>query len=417
MRRVLVARAIVCAIAAPLTTGCATVGMVMIMYAVSREKGSFASDKISATTLRTLGQDLGYNLDHEGALATFQQAIAVDPDHPAAYRLAAATAWIRLLFQQGAVTAEDYLGQARADRQKTPPSRELDAFFRKHLARAVSLAEKRTKANDADADAHFQLGAAHGFLATYAATVEGKMFDSVRAARRAYSEHERVLALDPSRKDAGMIVGMYRYAVSTLSLPTRLVASLMGFSGGRERGIRMVEEAAQYPSDIQTNARFALIVIYNREARYDDALGVIRTLQRKFPRNRLLWLEAGSTELRAKRPAEARRWLEEGLAKLATDPRPLAFGELARWRYYLGASLVGLKQVDAATSELQSALTVPARPWIHGRVHTELGKAADLERDRARAVREYEQAARLCAGDGDDAGAREARILTKDGYR
>ena len=52
------------------------------------------------------------------------------------------------------------------------------------------------------------------------------------------------LDLDPSRKDAGLIVGMYRYAVSSLSLPSRLMARLAGFGGGRDRGLRMVEEAA-----------------------------------------------------------------------------------------------------------------------------------------------------------------------------
>ena len=66
------------------------------------------------------------------------------------------------------------------------------------------------------------------------------------AARRAYDEHERVLALDPTRKDAGMVVGMYRYGVSTLSWPWRLVAGMAGFGGGKDRGLRMVEDAAAF---------------------------------------------------------------------------------------------------------------------------------------------------------------------------
>ena len=59
------------------------------------------------------------------------------------------------------------------------------------------------------------------------------------------------------------------------------------------RGLRLVEEAAAYASDVQANARFTLIVIYNREQRYTDALRVIHELQLQYPRNRLLWLEAG----------------------------------------------------------------------------------------------------------------------------
>ena len=102
----------------------------------------------------------------------------------------------------------------------------------------------------------------------------------------------------------------------------------------------MVEEAAHYPSDAQPNALFALILIYNREGRYDDALRVIGELQQRFPRNRLLWLEAGNTALRAGRPADAKAALEEGLAQLSRDPRPRAQGEDARWHYAHGAALV-----------------------------------------------------------------------------
>ena len=42
-----------------------------------------------------------------------------------------------------------------------------------------------------------------------------------------------------------------------------------------QRGLRLVEAAAAYPSDVQTNARFTLIVIYNREGRFDDALRIV----------------------------------------------------------------------------------------------------------------------------------------------
>ena len=107
--------------------------------------------------------------------------------------------------------------------------------------------------------------------ASYGATVEGKVLASFRAARRAYDAHENVLELDPSRKDAGLIVGTYRYIVSALSLPMRLMAYVAGFGGGKERGLQMIEEAAAHPGLTQTDARFALLLLYNRERRFDDA--------------------------------------------------------------------------------------------------------------------------------------------------
>ena len=98
------------------------------------------------------------------------------------------------------------------------------------------------------------------------------MLGAFRAAREAYEEDETVLTLDPGRKDAGLIVGTYRYVVSALALPLRWVAYMAGFGGGREKGLQLIEEAADYHGDNQTDARFALVLIYNRERRYDDAL-------------------------------------------------------------------------------------------------------------------------------------------------
>ncbi|HXT70109.1 MAG TPA: hypothetical protein VN700_10165 [Vicinamibacterales bacterium] len=328
-----------------------------------------------AAELRAKGVELGYNLDHAAALDVFQEAIAADPTHPSAYRLVAATLWISLLFKQGAMTAEDFLGQATSSAAPRPKVADLDGRFKESLNKAIALAEGRLRERgQSDVDAHYQIGAAYGFLATYTATAEGSMMSALGPSRRAYSEHNRVLELDPARKDAGLIVGLYRYGVSTLGLFSRLVANLAGFGGGRERGIRLVEEAAATPSDVQTNARFSLIVIYNREARYADALGVIRQLQQLYPRNRLLWLEEAGTALRAGRALEANAAIEKGLAMCATDSRPRAFGEAARWRYQHGLILVALKQNTEAEAEFRAALTGESLAWVRERVRLELNR-------------------------------------------
>jgi len=367
----------------------------------------------ASAALRARGLELGYNLDHDEALAAFNAAIAADPEDPAPYRLKAAATWIALLFEQGVITVDDYLGQARANVQRSPPTAELDTAFHQALRQALTLSEQRLKNHPADADAHYQVGAAFGFLASYTATVEGRVLGSLGAARRAYHEHERVLALDPRRKDAGLIVGLYRYSVAALPGPLRLIAHLAGFGGGRERGLRMVEEAARYPSDVQSNALFTLILMYNREARYDDALRVIGELQRRYPRNRLLWLEAGSTALRAGRFTEAKASLEEGLARLSRDGRPRASGEEARWRYALGATLVALKDTAAAERELRAALVDATRDWVRGRAHKELGKLADLSGNRPRALEEYRLADHFCSQDHDSECSDEVKRLLK----
>ncbi len=223
--------------------------------------------------------------------------------------------------------------------------------------------------------------------------------------------HERVLQLDARRQDAGLIVGLYRYAVSTLPAPWRLLAHLAGFGGGRERGLRMAEEAAAYPADARVNALFTLIVMYSREARYDAALDVLRQLQHDYPRNRLLWLEAGSTALRAGRPAAARQWLEAGLQKLSADSRPRAFGEDARWRLTYGTALAALHDRAGAQRELAAALALDAPDWVRGRAHKEAGSIADAAGGRTNAADHYRLAIRLCGADDDAACVDDAKRL------
>jgi mono/diheme cytochrome c family protein len=302
--------------------------------------------------LRAQGLEAGYNLDYADALRAFRAAIALAPDDGTAHRLAAATIWMELLFRQGAVTVDDYLGQARATQERTPPPADLARAFHDHLERAAAIADRRARANPSDAEAQFQRGAVEGLRASYMATVEGRVRDSLGPARRAYAAHRRVLALDSSRRDAGLIVGTYEYGVASLSFPVRLLARLAGFRSGRQSGMRLVEQAAAYSSPVQTNAQFMLVLMYNRERRHDEALRILRDLQARYPRNRLLSLEIGGTALRAGRPAEALTAIDEGLQRVLSDTRPRARGEEARWHQQRAAALKALADVDR-----QKALT------------------------------------------------------------
>lgn len=362
--------------------------------------------------------ELAYNLDHAEAEAKLEEALKLAPDEAASHRAIASITWLNLLFRRGAITVDHYLGgmtRPRIDVEKPPA--EIDARFKRHVQRAVDLGGVRTAVAPRSPDAYYDLGASLGLRASYTASVEGKLMAGFRAARGAFDAHEKVLELDPSRHDAGLIVGTYRYVVASLSLPMRWMAYIAGFGGGKERGIRMIEQAAAYRGESQTEARFALILIYNRERRYDDALAMIRELQRAFPRNRLLKLEYGGTALRAGRAAEADRVLSEGIAGLAQDRRPKAGAEIPMWHYKRGAARVALSRLQAAEEDLRIAGASGAPQWIQGRVRVELGKIADLRGDRRTAEAQYRQAASLCEGDRDPLCAREARRLLDRSYK
>ncbi len=394
----------------PLRLKCAAIAVVTAVAAlgsVSPARGNPAS-----AALRARASNEFYNLDREQARATFREAIAADPQDAAAYRGLASTLWLSITFARGNMTVDDYLGKvSRRNTKPPPPPPEIAAAFHEAIEKALTLARARIAVNDRDPDALYQLGAAIGLRASYTATVDGSVLGAFRAAREAYDAHEQVLELDPSRKDAGLIVGTYRYIVAALALPLRWMAYVAGFGGGREKGLRLIEGAAAYPGDSQTDARFALILLYNREKRYDEALAQLEVVRTRYPRNRLAWLESGATCLRAGRAADAERFLEEGLARSAPDTRPRMFGERALWQYKIGAARAALGRTAEAEQSLRQAVSLEGRLWVHGRAHIELGKLAQKAGHKADARQHFQAAIPLCLSDNDQVWADEARRL------
>lgn len=361
--------------------------------------------------------DLSYNLDHDAAVAKLTEGAKQYPQHIGIQRALATMTWLHLLFNRGQVLVDEYLGPVSRENVKIePPPLEVSKAFNTYLARALTLANERVTKSPGDADGHFELGTALGLQASWTATVEGRVMGAFGSARRAYNEHERVLALAPARKDAGLIVGTYRYLVGSLSMPVRWMAYMAGFGGDKELGLRMIEEATAVPST-RTDARFALVLLYNRERQWDLAMKHLRGLQAAHPRNRLVWLEAGSTLLRAGRFAEADAMLTEGIIKFGSDTRRRMLGEPGLWYYKRGAARVRLKKAAEAQADLRLGLTLEARQWVKARMHLELGKAADLAGDRGGARAAYDDAIRIATATQDTAVSDEANRLKGAGYK
>ena len=364
--------------------------------------------------LRAEALDLAYNLDHEAAMERLRRAVAAAPSDPAPRRTLASVLWLNILFSRGAVTADHYLGRfTRTQVALKEPPEHLASEFKRNLAEALALAGQRVKASPRDAQAHYDLGAALGLEASYTATVEGKLMAGFRTARRCYDAHERVLELDPSRTDAGLVVGTYRYLVASLPLHMRMLAYVAGFGGGKERGIEMLERAAGGSGEARTDAMFALVLVYNRERRFDEALRVLRALREAYPRNRLVVLEQGATALRGGRAAEAESILTAGLASLVRDTRPRMPGEEQLWRYKRGAARAALGRNDAI-ADLVAATSAGAQAWVAGRARTEIARLALKRGDTATVRDEARQAEALCSQGNDPACVEDARKLLRN---
>ena len=373
-----------------------------------------ASANAESVRLRAQASRELYNLDREKAQETFRQATIADPRDAGAFRGLASSLWLSVTFRRGNMTVDDYMGGVT--RRKTPlppPPPETVAAFNEALGRALALARERVAANPRDADAHYEVGAAMGLRASYTATVESSALSAFKAAREAYDEHEKVLQIDTRRKDAGLIVGTYRYIVASLSMPLRWAAYMVGFGGGREQGLKLVEGAAAYVGDNQEEARFTLVVLYNREKQFDAALVHLAALRDRYPQNRLAWLETASTSLRAGKTADAERFLDEGMRLFATDTRPRMFGEDALWYAKRGTARASLGRSAEARADLEKALTLDAREWLHGRAHFELAKLDLKDGKRPAADEHLRTAIRLCENDNDETTAALAQRLVR----
>jgi tetratricopeptide (TPR) repeat protein len=155
-----------------------------------------------ADALRARGLELSFNLDHAEALAVIQEAIAADPASLAGYRVRATILWSSTLIEQGAITAEDFTGESSSPFRSRRSNAALEQARSDLQRRTDALAAQQRGASRPDVDAIYQVGAAYRFQSGVAGTIDGSQWRGIVAARRAYLEHQRVLALDPSRKDA-----------------------------------------------------------------------------------------------------------------------------------------------------------------------------------------------------------------------
>ena len=75
-------------------------------------------------------------------------------------------------------------------------------------------------------------------------------------------------------------------------------------------------------------AFYGLAMEYRKEGRIDDAVATFARLKDKDPDYVPLYLMAGQTLIDAARPAEARTWLESGIAAATKKHDTHALGEL-----------------------------------------------------------------------------------------
>jgi len=359
-----------------------------------------------------------YNMEYSRAAEIFQRMIQNAPDDPAGYAYLAMTCWIEELSAKQELSIErfassDFFEENPKYRPKVDPA--VEERFRKLNRQAIDKAWAQIKKDPNDRAALFLHGLAYQNLASFEASLKRNWWPAFRAGDRTYSDHKKLLRMDPDFQDARLSVGAYDYVSGSLPWHIKLVAMLLGKWGDKERGRRELETVAEKGVLAADDARILLILIYTREKNYPKALQYLSELHRKYPHNYLVHLDMGGIALLMKVPDRAIEIYQEILRN--RDAGKPEYSELERAFLYnrLGVAFRHKKELETSAVWFRKALQADGLSQRAATVaHLELGKTLDLMGQREEALRNYQ----VVVSAEDIAGTQaEAQRLLRKRYR
>jgi tetratricopeptide (TPR) repeat protein len=355
-----------------------------------------------------------YILDYEGALSRFEKTQAENPDSPLAVDYVLDAVIFRELYRLDLLDTtfyahDGFLNGKHAVAADPAVAKRVNLLFNK----AVELSNQRLKEHPEDVDALFARGWARSLHAVYIGLMERSFVSALHVALQARSDDEKVLRLDPRYIDAKLVLGVHQYVTGSLPFGLKILAGAAGITGSKSKGIEALRDAGAQGVITSVDARTALGLFLRREAKYDDAIAVTRSLTEEYPRDFLFRLElanltkdAGQGKLAV---AEYQQLLEQ-----AKKPGyfPSAHLELA-W-FGLADTLQGQKNYAEAAEAYNQATAQPTISVdLKSRCDLNSGKMYDLLNERDMALRQYEVVLRQ---DGDSAQADSARKYLKSPF-
>ncbi len=221
----------------------------------------------------TVGINGVYSLDFDTAQENIAWVFAHYPDHPFAHFGNAMIAWSRY----------EYEFETSDDAQRK--------VFEKILDDSISGIKRWMKKNPNDTNAYMGIGALYGLRALFNMR-NRNWITSYFAGRKAISNLEKSLQLDPTYYDAYFGLGIYQYFAGTLPSVIKVLAKIVAIKGNPAEGVKflnLAREKAHFTSD---SAKLILIEVQNtRDSQFyapEKSLEYIRQLRAKFPQNPLM---------------------------------------------------------------------------------------------------------------------------------
>jgi tetratricopeptide (TPR) repeat protein len=356
-----------------------------------------------------------YILDYEGALSRFEKIQAAHPTDPLAVDYVLDTVLFRELYRLDLLDTTFYAhdGFLTGKHTPTPPDPEVESKINLLSQQAIQLADQRLKQDPKDTDALFARGWARSLSAVYAGLVNRSFISALHQALEARSDNEKVLQLSPNYVDAKLVVGVHQYIVGSLPFTFKVVAGIAGITGSKSKGVSILEDAGKRGVITSVEARTALALFLRREAKYGDAVVVMRSLRDEYPRDFLFCLEvANLTKDDGNGPEAISEY--RALINQAKKPGyfPLTHLELA-W-FGLAEALRGQRMyLEAAEAYDQAAAQSTTSAELRSRCVLNAGEMYDLLDQRDRAQMRYQA---VLQNYGDSSQADSARRYLKSRF-
>ena len=124
-----------------------------------------------------------------------------------------------------------------------------------------------------------------GMESDYDALIEKKQLAGLSMMRRAESEANTLLAIDPTAQDAYLALGASNYVIGSLPAYKRFFLKVGGVHGDKDRGIQQMQLAADHGHYLKPFAKILLALGYEREHQTDRARILLAELTAQFPEN------------------------------------------------------------------------------------------------------------------------------------
>jgi len=334
-----------------------------------------------------------YNLDYPGAVERLQRLHAEHPGDPQATTLLLDAEIFQELYRLDLLDTTFYANDGfltgRHATEEDPKTRDRILGL---ADEAIREADVRIGKNPRDVDALYSRGWARALKCAYLAMVERSFAAGFRLASKAKDDCARVLELDPDYVDAKLVVGVYEYVVGALPWPFKFVIGFAGYTGSKSRGLELLHDAGNRGVASSVEARTVIALFLRREAKYKEAIEVVRGLKNQYPHDFLFCLEE----------ANLRKDAGEGMAAVAAyrevvadSARPgyFASAHLELAYFGLGDALRGQRHyAEAAQAYEHAALTPNVGAELKIRSFLAAGQCRDLIGARAEAVRDYKAA-------------------------